>query len=85
MGAIKSDNNQGETLSNEELLKRLDHLDEIAHRTEQAVGQVLEFIEEHRPALARGLSLMDPGARLRAAIGLGKRAGVPAQPVDQGE
>jgi hypothetical protein len=57
-----------ETLSDAELVKRLDHLDEIAHRTEQKLDEILAFITEHRPALARGLSLMDPGAKLRGFV-----------------
>lgn len=74
MGTIKSDNNPAETLSNhEELVKRLDHLDEIAHRTEQSVGQVLEFINEHRPALARAMSLMDPGSKIRGMMASRKK------------
>jgi hypothetical protein len=71
MPAIKSESNQpdaSETLSDTELIRRLDHLDEIAHRTQQQVSEILEFISEHKPALARGLSLMDPGAGLRKLI-----------------
>jgi hypothetical protein len=62
------------TLSDAELVKRLDHLDELGHRTEQALNKILEFIEQNRPVLARATGLMDPGAKLRAAIGRSKRA-----------
>jgi ABC-type transporter Mla subunit MlaD len=59
-----------ETLSDEELGKRLDHLDDGIHAIQQRLDVLQEFIDEHRPALARGLSLMDPGAKLRTALGM---------------
>jgi hypothetical protein len=78
MSAIKSESNQDadlETLSDSELIKRLNHIDELAHCTEQTVIRIEQavlrmelFIDEHKPALARGLSLMDPGAGLRKFV-----------------
>ena len=41
--------------------KQLDHLDEMAHDTDRKVSEISAFIEEHRPALARGLALMGGG------------------------
>jgi hypothetical protein len=49
----------------ERISRQADHLDEQVH----AIGQ---FIEEHRPALARGLALMGSGANLGKWFG-GKR------------
>ena len=43
----------------ERISQQADHLDVQVH----AIGQ---FIEEHRPALARGLALMSAGSRLGA-------------------
>lgn len=56
-------------MSDDELRKRLDHIDEMLH-------DITRFIDDHRPALARGLSLMDPGARLRGLIP-GRKHAVP--------
>lgn len=73
MAAIKSDSNQDagtETLSDSELIKRLNHIDDLLHRIDQRTTGIADFIDEHRPALARGLSLMDPGAKLRGAFGM---------------
>ena len=55
-----------------DLRKRLDHIDDILHRIDQRTAAIEDFIDEHRPALARGLSLMDPGAGIRKILG-GKR------------
>jgi len=55
-----------------DMRKRVDHLDDVVHRIEQHTAAILDFIDEHRPALARGLSLMDPGAGIRKILG-GKR------------
>lgn len=41
--------------------KQLDHLDEMTHETGQRVEAIGVFIDEHRPALARGLALMGGG------------------------
>ena len=41
--------------------KRLDHADEQAHEINRQVGEIAAFIDEHRPALARGLALMGGG------------------------
>jgi len=43
----------------ERISQQAEHLDEQVH----AIGQ---FIDEHRPALARGLALMSAGAKLGA-------------------
>lgn len=56
-------------MSDEELLKRLNHMDDILHRVDQRVTDILMVIEEHRPALARAKMLMDPGGGLRAMLG----------------
>lgn len=53
--------------------KRLDHFDEILHLIDQRSTEILAFIDEHKPALARGMALMDPGAKLRTMMGKGKR------------
>jgi len=74
MAAIKTDSNQEEILSNGELIKRLNHLDEGIHAIQRQLNEISGFIDEHKPALARGLSLMDPGAKLRAAVGLKPKA-----------
>lgn len=72
MTAIKSDSNQDaglETLSDHELMvsliARIDALGKRIDHVNAGVHQVQQFIDEHRPALARALSLMDPGAGLR--------------------
>lgn len=39
-------------------LKQLDHLDGMLH-------EVHQFIEEHKPALGRALSFLDPGRSMR--------------------
>lgn len=58
----------------EHVTKRLDHLDDMAHETDRKLSEIAAFIEEHRPALARGLALM--GGGLGGWIG-GKRRAVP--------
>lgn len=47
---------------------RLDHLDAGVHDIQQKISGLQEFIDAHRPALARGLAMMDPGSRLRAVM-----------------
>jgi hypothetical protein len=77
MATAKTSGNPPETLSDTELiLKHLAHIDEGVHEVERQLAAntakldaVLAFIEEHRPALARGLSLMDSGAKVRAMLG----------------
>ena len=81
MTDIKTSGNLAETLSDRdfllalatsidtltrELTGRLDHMDDLLHDTERNVREVREFIDEHRPALARGLALMGAGSRLGA-------------------
>jgi len=63
-----------ETMSDEDLGKRLDHLDEGIHAIQQQLDGLQSFIDEHRPALARSLSLMDPGAKLRGLVTGKKRS-----------
>jgi hypothetical protein len=59
MATPKTTGNPPETLSDHERIeKTLDHLD----------AAIVEFIDLHRPALARGLALMDPGAKVRAML-----------------
>lgn len=62
-----------ETLSDAQLAERLDHLDVQMHELHQKVDAIAAFIDEHRPALARGLSLMDPAAKIRGMMKGGKR------------
>jgi hypothetical protein len=83
---IKTAGNPAETLSDRELLEvlagrveilirettgRLNHMDGLLHDTERNVREIREFIEEHRPALARGLALMG-GPRLGSWLGTRK-------------
>jgi hypothetical protein len=80
MAVRETDNNPVGTVSNQELARRLDHIDEMLHHNAQrdvetraAVARIEKFIEEHRPALARGLALVDPGAKLREMLPGGKK------------
>ena len=50
------------------LAGRLDHLDTGVHELDRKLERVLSFIDDHRPALARAMGLMDPAAKLRAAM-----------------
>lgn len=77
MTAVKTTGNQGETHSDPAweavarlvtLEKKLDHIEELAHLTEQRCARIEEFIDEHRPALARGMALMDPGKAVRSML-----------------
>jgi len=66
MAATETTGNPPETLSDTEvILKHLAHIDEGIHEVERKLTEVLSFIDLHRPALARGLALMDPGAKIR--------------------
>ena len=47
--------------------KQLDHLDVMVH-------EVHQFIEEHRPALAKALAFLDPGKSVRAFMKDRKKA-----------
>lgn len=60
------------------LAGRLDHLDTGVHELDRKLERVLSFIDDHRPALARAMGLMDPAAKLRGAF-RSKRAGSPDQ------
>ncbi len=44
---------------------RLEHLDEYIHRIDQA----LQPLRDHPEAVAKGLSLLDPGAGVRKFLG----------------
>lgn len=72
MTEAKTAGNQGETLSDitehQAVMKTLDHLDSQLHDLDRKMAGILEFIAEHRPALARGLALMDPGAKVRSML-----------------
>lgn len=46
--------------------KQLDHIDTMCHETAQ-------FIEEHRPALAKALAFLSPGRSVRDYLGKGAR------------
>jgi hypothetical protein len=75
MPAIKSESNRKTSSADPELptvdeltLEHVAHIDEGIHSIERKLDQVLEFIEEHKPALDRAKALMDPGAKLRDAF-----------------
>jgi hypothetical protein len=69
MATPKTSGNPTETLSDHDVLmvtldrleRKLDHIDEGLH-------ELTRFIDLHKPALARGLALMDPGAKVRAML-----------------
>jgi hypothetical protein len=74
MATPKTSGNETETLSDyERIEKTLDHIDNQLHELCQKVDGIAAFIDLHRPALARGLALMDPGAKIRAMLPGGKR------------
>jgi len=50
--------------------KRLEHLDDLAHRIDQA----LQPLRDHPEAVAKGLSLLDPGSGVRKFIS-GRKGG----------
>lgn len=77
----KTAGNQGETLSDRDFAlsmatmvenmligvsDRLDLVQKQADHIDAQVHEIGQFIEEHRPALARGLALMSAGSRLGA-------------------
>lgn len=76
MATTETTSNPPETLSDfERLEKILDHQDQGIHQIQQDLERIedrlislLAFIELHKPALARGLALMDPGAKMRAML-----------------
>ena len=63
--------NARETLSDDEIAGRLDHIDEMLHEQRRTLEDIAAFIDEHRPALARGLALMGAGSKL----GMWRKAG----------
>ena len=77
MATAKTSGNPPETLSDTELiLKHLAHLDEGVHELERGLAEVLKgqteilaFINDHRPALAKAMSMLDSGAKVRAMLG----------------
>ena len=81
MTEIKTAGNEAETLSDrdfllmlansitnmiESLSDRLELVQRQADHIDVQVHEIGQFIEEHRPALARGLALMSAGTRLGA-------------------
>jgi hypothetical protein len=69
MPPAKTSGNQPETLSDHDtIMHTLEHIDTQLHELDRKLTGVLEFIDLHRPALARGLALMDPGAKVRAML-----------------
>jgi hypothetical protein len=72
MAITEIGSNQVET-SRDQIIARLDHIDETCHEVLRRVTAIEAFIDEHRPALARGLSMLDPGAGIRKLMGGGKR------------
>jgi hypothetical protein len=69
MATPKTSGNPTETLSDyERIEKTLDHIDTGLHELCQKVEGIEAFIDLHRPALARGLALMDPGAKVRSML-----------------
>jgi len=73
---VETPNDNVETLSNQELTGRLDHLDTMLHEIDRKLTAVtahldtaLGFIDEHKPALTKGLALLDPGAGVRGWLG----------------
>jgi hypothetical protein len=69
MPPAKTSGNPPETLSDHDTIVRtLEHIDTQLHELDRKLGGVLEFIDLHRPALARGLALMDPGAKIRTML-----------------
>jgi glycine betaine/choline ABC-type transport system substrate-binding protein len=76
MATTETTGNPVETLSDfERVEKMLDHIDGQLHDLIRKVDGMQEFIDQHRPALARGLALMDPGAKVRAMLPGGRRRG----------
>jgi hypothetical protein len=79
MAAIKSESNRvtgTETLSDYEMLvKRLDHLDEGIHEIHRDLVAILSFIEANQDAIARAKTFLDPGAKLRSAMGMKPKDG----------
>lgn len=74
MTDTKTAGNQPETHGYEGyVIGRLDHMDETLHDIQRTLAGIQSFIDEHRPALARGLSLMDPGAAARKFMGMKPR------------
>jgi hypothetical protein len=59
--------------------KQLDHIDEQLHQLTSQVNDIHVFITEHKPALAKALSLLDPGKGVRGFLTGGGRG----KPKDQ--
>jgi hypothetical protein len=75
MATPKTSGNPPETLSDYQRIEgMLGHIDNQLHDLGQKVDGLLAFIELHRPALARGLALMDPGAKVRSMLPGRKKA-----------
>jgi len=80
MTDVKTEDNHDNTGSDllsapDMIVKQLDHLDTMLHELAQTVslqgtqlGEIHAFIQEHRPALAKALSLLDPGKGVRSFL-----------------
>jgi hypothetical protein len=91
MDVAETTGNDTETWSNDQdflaaalqsVADRLAALEGQLIHIDSEVHEVTRFIAEHRPALARALSLMDPGAGVRRFM-TGKRREVPR--IQEGE
>jgi len=58
----------------ERIEKRLDHHDANMHELMQKISKLQAFIDEHKAALARGLSMIGAGSKLSAWMGGGRHA-----------
>jgi|SRR5215831_21331288 len=56
----------------DQLEKRLDHLDLIAHGMDQKLTAISALLEEHRPLLDRYARLANSGKAARAALGFSR-------------
>lgn len=71
MSPVETVSNPSETGS--DISARLDAIEAMLAHLQDHVHEVARFIDEHKPALARGLALLDPGNGVRRFLG-GKRA-----------
>lgn len=71
---IKSDSNQEITADDlKGLNRKLDHIDAMLHEIQRDTVAVASFIEANRDAISRAKTFLDPGAKLRSAMGRGRR------------
>lgn len=71
---LLADRIDGLTLALDAQLRQLGHVDQQVHEIGQQVTEIHQFIATHKPALAKALSLLDPGKGVRAFLG-GKNRG----------